>query len=160
MLHSTIGYIFPALIVALVPFRAYVLPLIFDEEDLMHLDPMDHAFMPPTGDHDESVKEQKDESVIFGPSQVEDVASPEEYMGERPAHLSHLMRRASDVSELEEVNLPHGFCVEYPGHQTFHHTRRPSDVSELEDVLPHGFYTDGLNSPLPRRVPHVEHKHV
>lgn len=157
---ASIGYIFPALIVALVPFRAYVLPLIFDEEDLMYLDPIDHAFTPPTGGKDESVKD-KDGSVAAGTSKVQADDTPSEHMGQRPGPLSPSMRRPSDVSELEEVALPHGFCVEYPGQQTFHHIRRPSDVSELEEVLPHGFCTEYpghlLSSPHPRRAPHVEH---
>ena len=43
-----LGYVFPALIAALVPFRAYVVTCFFDAADLVYLDPMDEAFTPPS----------------------------------------------------------------------------------------------------------------
>ena len=36
---SFIGYVFPAIVTALVPFRFYVLPRCFHQNDLKHLDP-------------------------------------------------------------------------------------------------------------------------
>jgi hypothetical protein len=46
--HTHTGYIFPALIASLVPFRAYVITYFFDEADLVFLDPMNEAFTPPS----------------------------------------------------------------------------------------------------------------
>jgi len=40
-LHA--GYIYPALLTALVPFRSYVLERLFDEKDIAHLDPTDES---------------------------------------------------------------------------------------------------------------------
>jgi hypothetical protein len=46
--HTHTGYIFPALIAALVPFRAYVISYFFTDADLVYLDPLDEAFTPPS----------------------------------------------------------------------------------------------------------------
>ena len=36
---ASVGYIYPALLTALVPFRSYILDRMFDDKDLVHLDP-------------------------------------------------------------------------------------------------------------------------
>ncbi len=137
------GYIFPALIVALVPFRAYVLSWIFDKDDLAHLDP-EEALAPPGKDkHD--VDEEHDINHVAEVSAVEDVQVPLGVGGKKPG----LYRRQSSIaSDVDDAVLPHGFCVEFPGHNA-HHVRKASDISELEDVLPHGFCTE-----YPGRSPH------
>ena len=57
------GYIFPALIAALVPLRTFVVSRMFDEGDLAHLDPMDEAFTPPDSQpHNHDVVEENQSS--------------------------------------------------------------------------------------------------
>lgn len=40
---AEVGYIYPALLTALVPFRSYILDRLFDADDLKHLDPVDET---------------------------------------------------------------------------------------------------------------------
>lgn len=51
---SSIGYIYPALLTALVPVRSYILQKLFDDEDLKHLDP-----------HDSNDEEYEEEQRIY-----------------------------------------------------------------------------------------------
>ena len=52
------GYIFPALIAALVPFRTYIVSRMFDEDDLVILDPMDESITPPDSQRHNDVENQ------------------------------------------------------------------------------------------------------
>lgn len=68
--YASVGYIFPALIAALVPFRTYLVSRMFDEDDLVYLDPMDEAFTPPGGQTHNDVMEENQSGKG---SQVSDV---------------------------------------------------------------------------------------
>lgn len=69
--YLIIGYIFPALIASLVPFRTYIVSRLFSEEDLVYLDPLDEAFTSPTTEDEDieatdeiPVEELDDENIV------------------------------------------------------------------------------------------------
>ncbi len=82
----TQGYIFPALIAALVPFRTFVVRRMFDEDDLVYLDPMEEAFATSDEEENDFVKEFHLSHAINA-SDIEDAALPHgfaEYRGQHP----------------------------------------------------------------------------
>jgi hypothetical protein len=91
------GYIYPALLTALVPLRSYVLTRYFTEADLKHLDP-----------YDESEEEYRDEQKAIrlaertGSFDEEDIAFPSRAMfrggaGELRQRRRHSIGHAEDL---------------------------------------------------------------
>jgi hypothetical protein len=98
------GYIFPALIAALIPVRTYIVSWMFDEDDLRYLDPMDEAFTPPGKDDNDDDDEKKENQNCYS-----DFASEH--------YLAHHVQGGG----IDESSLPHGFA-EYRGqHPDEHH---------------------------------------
>jgi hypothetical protein len=69
------GYIFPALIAALVPLRTYVLSYFFDPDDLAYLDPMDEAFAPPSSTTNTANHKKDDDDEWDGNDAAQGVAN-------------------------------------------------------------------------------------
>ena len=87
---TTFGYIYPLLLVLLVPFRSFILSKYFSEEDLKHLDPVD-----------ESVEEYEEEQKKFfkrsGSYNEADVVVNLRGMGGRPPRRRHSVGHANDL---------------------------------------------------------------
>lgn len=76
------------MIAALVPFRAYIVSWMFDEDDLQYLDPMDEAF----ASHVKKVDENKEDFVEENNSDGSDADEVgfSEYHGQHPdAHKTN-----------------------------------------------------------------------
>eukprot|EP00525_Craspedostauros_australis_P005285 CAMPEP_0198114780 /NCGR_PEP_ID=MMETSP1442-20131203/6066_1 /TAXON_ID= /ORGANISM="Craspedostauros australis, Strain CCMP3328" /LENGTH=213 /DNA_ID=CAMNT_0043772169 /DNA_START=102 /DNA_END=743 /DNA_ORIENTATION=+ len=55
---SEVGYIFPAMVAALVPIRSYLVHALFSQEDLKFLDPQDEAMKAPGNDTENDKKDE------------------------------------------------------------------------------------------------------
>mmetsp|Transcript_15955 Transcript_15955/g.44710 ORF Transcript_15955/g.44710 Transcript_15955/m.44710 type:complete len:800 (-) Transcript_15955:55-2454(-) len=121
---ASVGYIFPALVAALVPFRIMVLPKIFSDSDMLYLD--------PTGETDEDYHKEQQEIV--------DVVRRRPSLDE--AEMFH------GFSELRTKNMAHDAKEYYHQHPDLPH---PACLDEdegggnaLDTVLPLSDTTNGM----------------
>lgn len=99
-LHLT-GYIYPALLTALVPVRSFILSKLFSERDLKYLDPTD---VPAEEYEEEQHKIRHHRNDSFS----SDGSHPLPHFGEfHPDALKKALRKRKNPSQIEEVtSLP------------------------------------------------------
>jgi len=120
------GYIYPALLVLLVPFRSYVLSQVFKDEDLVHLDPFGES-------EEEYEEEQKAFFERKGSFNEADIVLSFRGMGGRPPKRRHSVGHSNDL-------VPDGVAEDLAKHVSNHLFNDPavallSAASKTEDLI-------------------------
>jgi len=91
-----IGYIYPALLTALVPVRSYILSALFKDEDLKYLDPTDES--------EEEYIEEKRKIRMKREDSFSSVGSHLPHFGDfHPDALRKTLKKRKNAKDIEEI---------------------------------------------------------
>lgn len=95
----TTGYIYPALLTALVPVRSYILSRFFNEKDLKYLDPTDET--------EEELRQEIRARHLLRNDSFDSAATPPHFGQFHPNAMRNELRMRKPVGDIDDVmSLP------------------------------------------------------
>ena len=89
------GYIYPALLTALVPVRSYILSRLFSEDDLQYLD--------PSGETEEELREETRKKHLQRNDSFDSADTPPHFGQFHPEAMKKQLRQRRPVQEIDDI---------------------------------------------------------